>query len=45
MKSVGNGEAKELTCLTHGHEIRVGFGGGMMVGEGYRVEGKKGKKK
>ena len=21
-KSVGNGEAKELTCMTHGHELR-----------------------
>ena len=25
--STGNGEAKELTCTTHGHELR----GGMMV--------------
>ena len=21
-KSIGNGEAKELTCMTHGHELR-----------------------
>ena len=20
--SIGNGEAKELTCMTHGHELR-----------------------
>ena len=22
--SIGNGEAKELICMTHGHELRVG---------------------
>ena len=22
--SIGKGEAKELTCTTHGHELRVG---------------------
>ena len=22
--SIENGEAKELTCTTHGHELRVG---------------------
>ena len=22
--SIGNGEAKELICTTHGHEIKVG---------------------
>ena len=33
--SMGNGEAKELTCTTHGHELR----GGMMVAGGYRAEG------
>ena len=22
--SIGNGEAEELTCMTHGHELRVG---------------------
>ena len=27
--SIGNGEAKELTCTTHGHELK----GGMQVGE------------
>ena len=29
--SMGNGEAKELICMTHGHELR---GGGMLVGGG-----------
>ena len=23
--SIGNGEAKELTCMTHGHELRWGM--------------------
>ena len=31
--SMGNGEAKELICMTHGHELRWG----MMVGQ--RVHG------
>ena len=26
--SVGNVEAKELTCMTHGHELKVGNVGG-----------------
>ena len=26
--SIGNGEAKEFICMTHGHELR----GGMLVG-------------
>ena len=26
--SIGNGEAKELICMTHGHEIRGGNAGG-----------------
>ena len=24
--SIGNGEAKELTCMTHGHELSRGWG-------------------
>ena len=28
---MGNGEAKELTCTTHGHELRWGNAGGMGV--------------
>ena len=26
--SIGNGEAKELICMTHGHELRQGNDGG-----------------
>ena len=26
--SIGNGEAKELICMTHGHELRRGITGG-----------------
>ena len=40
--SIGNGEAKELTCMTRGCELRVG---GMLVGRGCRAEGEKGEKK
>ena len=40
--SMGNGEAKELTCTTHGHELRWGNAGG---NGGYRAEGNKGEKK
>ena len=36
---MGNGETKELMCVTHGHE------GGMVVGGGYRAEGSKGEEK
>ena len=39
---MGNGEAKELICTTHEHELREG---GMLVGGGCRVEGNKGVKK
>ena len=28
MNSMGNGETKELTCMTHGHELRWGNNGG-----------------
>ena len=27
--NIGNGEVKELICVTHGHELRLG---GMLVG-------------
>ena len=40
--SMGNGEAKELICMTHGHELRWGNTGGS-VGAGKR--GIKGSKK
>ena len=39
---MGNGEAKELICMTHGHELRWGNAGGR---GGYRAEGNKGEKK
>ena len=26
--SIGNGEPKELICMTHGHELRWGIAGG-----------------
>ena len=38
---MGNGEAKEFICVTHGHELRWG----MMVGGGYRVDENKGERK
>ena len=32
---MGNGEAKELICMTHGHEVRGGMQvGGVMQGRG-----------
>ena len=34
---MGNGEAKELICTTHGHELRWGSAGG---GAGGGVEGR-----
>ena len=40
--SMGNGEAKELICMTHGHELRWGNAGGR---GGYRAEGNKGERK
>ena len=39
--STVNGEGKELTGLTHGHELR----GGMLMGGGCRAEGNKREKK
>ena len=38
---MGNGEAKELICMTQGHELR----GRMLVEGGNRVEGNRGEKK
>ena len=38
--SIGNGEAKELTCMTHGHELR----GGVLEGRGVHSGGGKGEK-
>ena len=36
--SIGNGEARELICMTHGHELRWGNAGGKA---GCRVKGNK----
>ena len=41
--SIGNGEAKELICMTHGHELRGANAGGM--GGWCRAEGDKGEEK
>ena len=39
--SIGNGEAKELICATHGHELRgVGTGGRESAGQ-MRIKGRK----
>ena len=38
--SMGNGEAKELVCMTHGHELKWQ----MLVGGGCMAEGNNGKK-
>ena len=39
--SIGNGEVKELICMTHGCELRRAVG--IAMGNvGYRVEGSKG---
>ena len=39
---MGNGETKELICMTHGHELRLGSDGGR---GGYRMEENKGERK
>ena len=41
--SIGNGKAKELICMTHGHELRGG--GGWCWWGGWRAEGYKGEEK
>ena len=45
MNSIGNGEAKELICTTHGHELRAGgrrawgcWGGRLQGGGGEKEE-------
>ena len=32
--SIGNGEAQELICITHGHQLRWGTDGGRGVEDG-----------
>ena len=39
---MGNGEAKELICMTYGHEQRRGR---ILMGWGYKVEEDKGERK
>ena len=40
--SIGNGEAKELICKTHKHELRTGIAGGK-EGTGWRgIKGENG---
>ena len=40
---MGNGKAKELTCMTHGHELRGGFLEGRGIpGRGVQKEKKMG---
>ena len=34
--SIGKGEAKELSCMTHGHELSGGRIAGRKVGTGWR---------
>ena len=39
--STGNGEAKELICITHGHELRWGNDGGRDVTGQRGINGRK----
>ena len=39
--SIGSGEAKELTCTTHGHELRWGNAGGRGAQGGGGIKGRK----
>ena len=39
--SMGNGKAKELICMTHGHELRRGNSGGRVGARRTRVKGRK----
>ena len=38
---MGNGEAKELICMTHGHELRWGNIGGRMGAGWMGIKGRK----
>ena len=37
--SMGNGEAKEFICMTHGHELKQGGRGRMLVDVGVQGRG------
>ena len=39
--SIGNGEAKELICMTHGHELRWGNDGERGATGQRRIKGRK----
>ena len=39
--SIGNGEVKDLICITHGHELRVGSAGGMGAAGWRGIKGRK----
>ena len=39
--SMGNGEAKELICMTHGHELRWGNAGGRGYAQQRGIKGRK----
>ena len=39
--SIGNREAKELICMTHGHELRRGNDGGREVAGCRGIKGRK----
>ena len=39
--SIGNGEVKELVCMTHGHELRSGNAGGRGGAGQRRIKGRK----
>ena len=39
--SIGNGEAKELICTTHGHELRGGDGRGRADAGQKGIKGRK----
>ena len=39
--NMGNGEAIEFICMTHGHELRWGNDGGMLGTEQRGIKGRK----
>ena len=37
---MGNGEAKEFICMTHGHELKQGNAGGRGIAEQSGIQGR-----
>ena len=37
---MGNGEAKEFICVTHGHELKQGNAGGRGIAEQSGIQGR-----